>query len=252
MITIKNEKELEIMKKCGEITARAMERALLNVRVRKTKKEIDEVAREEIERLEGKPSFMTVPNYHWTTCITFNEEVVHGVPNDDQIREGDIVSVDLGTLYKSFHTDMARTVAVGEVDKKIIQFLKTGKLALSQAIEKARIGFKVRDISKTIQEIIEGKGYSVVRALTGHGIGKFLHEDPYIPGFAEGGESPRLTLGMTLAIEVIYTMGGHNVLYKGNDGWTIATADGSLSALFEDTVALTKSGPMILTAKSQN
>lgn len=250
MISIKNEKELEIMKKCGQICAQAMEKALFNVVPGNTKKEIDEVAREEIQRLGGKPSFMTVPNYYWTTCITFNEEVVHGVPNDDKIKEGDIVSVDLGAIYRGFHTDMARTVAVGEVDKKVVHFLDAGRQALSKAIEKARVGLAVRDISRTIQDIVEGEDYSVVRALTGHGIGKALHEDPYVPGFLEKGTSPKLVHGMTLAIEVIYTMGGHDVLYKGNDGWTIATADGSFAALFEDTVALTKYGSMILTAKS--
>lgn len=252
MISIKNEKELATMEKGGEICAKAMEKALLNIRVGRKKKEIDQTVRKEIERLRGRPSFMTVPNYHWTTCVTFNEEVVHGVPNENQVKEGDIVSVDLGVVYQGFHTDMARTVAVGKIDKKTNHFLKVGKWALSKATEKARVGGRVGDISKTIQEIVENEGYSVVRALTGHGIGRALHEDPYVPGFAEVGTTPELVEGMTLAIEVIYTMGGYDVLYKGNDGWTIATVDGSLAALFEDTVALTKFGPVVLTAQSQN
>lgn len=247
MISIKNESELKIMKKSGQISAQAMKKTLAQVAPGKSKRQLDEIAREEIEKLGGKPGFMTVPNYHWTTCITLNEEVVHGIPNDDVIADGDLVSVDLGTVYEGLHTDMARTVAVGRVKRQTLKFLKVGKEALDKAITYARDGARVSEISQAIQGVVEGNGYSVVRALTGHGIGRSLHEDPYIPGFVESGESPKLTLGMTIAVEVIYTTGSFEVKEKGDDGWTLATADGSLSSLFEDTVAITKSGPIVLT-----
>lgn len=252
MISIKTEEELKIMKKSGQITTQAMEKTLQAIKIGRTKKELDKVAKGEIERLGGKSSFMSVPNYHWTTCVTINEEVVHGVPNNDQIRGGDLVSVDLGTLYKGFHTDMARTVAVGKVDSKLENFLKTGKKALEAATLKIRDGARVSDISKVIQTVVESDGYSVVRVLTGHGIGKSLHEDPYVPGYVEEGESPKLVKGMTIAVEVIYTMGECEVVSKGDDGWTLTTADGSLSALFEDTIAVGKSGPIVLTSLAKN
>lgn len=249
MITIKNEKELKIMKKSGEITAAVMEKVLQNTIPGISKQELDKIAAIEIKKLGGTPSFLTVPGYHWVTCITVNQEVVHGVPNDYILKEDDLVSVDLGVVLSGYHCDMARTVYLGTPEKDLEKFIQTGEKALELAIQKACEGARIGDISAVIQETVEGENYSVVRALVGHGIGKRLHEDPPIPGFVTGDPGPELKVGMTLAIETIYTKGAPDVVMKGQDGWTIATKDGSLASLFEDTVAITKSGPVVLTNK---
>lgn len=247
MITIKNEKELKIMKDCGKIAATIMEKVLKATIPGVSKAELDRLAAAEIKRLGGEPSFTTVPGYHWSTCITVNEEVVHGVPNGYVLKEQDLVSVDLGVVLAGFHTDMARTVYLGNPNQEIKKFVVTGERALKLAIGQAEPGKHISDISAVIQRTVEGQGFSIVRELTGHGVGKNLHEDPAVPGFVTGGLDPELGVGMTLAIEVIYTKGESGVVMAGTDGWTIATKDGSLSALFEDTIAITKSGPVVLT-----
>jgi methionyl aminopeptidase len=251
VISIKSRKELEIMKKGGKMLAFVAEKIFKNIKSGVSKRQLDISAREEIEKLDAKPSFMIVPGYHWATCITVNEEVVHGVPNEYRLKEGDLVSFDLGIFWKGFHTDLARTVAVGNIDEQKKDFLEAGKLALGRAIRVSRPEAKVGDISKAIEKTIEKKGYRVVRALTGHGIGRELHEEPQIPGFYQSNKGPTLKEGMTLAIEVIYSMGRPEICYKGTDGWTIRTRDNSLSALFEDTIAITKDGPIVLTKMSQ-
>jgi len=238
------------MKQGGQIAASVMEKILKSIKPGLSKSQLDTLAREEIINLGAQPSFMTVPGYHWATCITINEEVVHGVPNEDGIKEGDLVSLDLGILWKDFHTDLARTIGVGDISLEKKDFLETGRVALERAIGVCRVGAQVGDISQTIQGLIEGKRYQVVRVLTGHGIGRKLHEDPQIPGFRQKDKGPILKEGMTLAIEVIYSMGKSEVCYKGNDGWTLRTRDGSLAGLFEDTVAITKDGPIVLTRKN--
>jgi len=250
MISIKSNQELEIMKESGKIASSVMEKMLKKIEPGVSKIQLDNLAREEIINLGAQPSFMTVSGYHWATCITINEEVVHGVPNEDKVKEGDLVSLDLGVLWKGFHTDLARTIGVGDIndDKKF--FLETGSKALKNAIRFCRAGFRIGDISQAIESLIESKGYQVVRVLTGHGIGRRLHEEPPIPGFRQKDKGPVIKEGMTLAIEVIYAMGSSEVCYKGDDGWTLCTRDGSLSGLFEDTVAVTKNGPIVLTRKN--
>jgi methionyl aminopeptidase len=235
------------MKQGGQMAAYVMEKILKSIKPGLSKSQLDILAREEIINSGAQPSFMTVPGYHWATCITINEEVVHGVPNEDRIKEGDLVSLDLGILWKDFHTDLARTIGVGDISLEKKDFLETGKVALERAIGACKVGAQVGDISRTIQGLIEGKRYQVVRVLTGHGIGRKLHEDPQIPGFRQKDKGAILKEGMTLAIEVIYSMGKSEVCYKGNDGWTLRTRDGSLAGLFEDTVAITKDGPIVLT-----
>jgi methionyl aminopeptidase len=180
---------------------------------------------------------------------------VHGVPTDYKLKEGDVVGIDCGVFYKGFYTDAAHTVRVqssklkvkssDEVDK----FLKTGEKAMWEGIKAAKVGNRVGDISKAIQDIVERQGYSIVRSLIGHGVGRQLHEDPEVPGFLDGPiiKTPLLKLGMTIAIEVIYNMGKSEVVYSNGDGWTIKTKDGSLSGLFERTIAITKGEPLVLT-----
>lgn len=246
MISIKSNEELETMKKSGAIAAAVMQKTLSLVKPGISKSELDKIAGDEIKRLGGEFSFTTVAGYNWPTCITVNDEVVHGIPNDDVVKEGDLVSVDLGVVLSGLHTDMARTVFVGKPNRQISKFIKTGKKALKLAIAQAQPGKCIQDISAVIQKTVEGENYSVVRVLVGHGIGRNLHEDPQVPGFVTGGHNIKLKVGMTIAIEVIYTAGKPDVVVK-DDGWTVVTKDGSLAGLFEDTVAVTRQGPFILT-----
>ena len=211
-------------------------------------KDLEKMASEMIEKAGGQASFKMVPGYHWATCINLNEVVVHGIPDETVIGDGDKVGIDVGLFYKGYHTDTATTVMVNN-NGKSNKFLDTGKLALKTAIGQVKPGKRVFDVSKAIQDTVEASGYSAIRALTGHGVGKNLHEEPAIPCFVVGKyeHSQVLQTGMVLAIEVMYNAGVFEVVYKNSDGWTIATADGKISGLFELTVALTQSGPVILT-----
>jgi methionyl aminopeptidase len=218
--------------------------------------DLEKLAEVMIKEAGGHPSFKTVRGYKYSTCMCVNDEVVHGIP-DDILKEGDILCIDVGLLYKEYHTDTAWTIRIQNSqfriqnlkDKEIDRFLKTGEETLYKAIKEARVGNRIGHISKVIQDNIEGAGYSVVRSLIGHGVGKQLHEEPQIPGILTGdiNNTPIIKEGMTLAIEVIYNQGSPDVVYKNNDGWTISTKDGSLSAVFEHTVGVTEEGPVILT-----
>jgi len=249
VILIKNDKEVKIMAEGGKKLWEVLDAVLENLRPGMTTLQLDRIAEEKILSLEAKPSFKMVPGYHWTTCITLNDEVVHGIPGEKEIRARDVVGIDIGCYYQNFHTDKAVTVTVGENPPQA-KFLQVGKMALEKAIEKARPGNYLGEISLTIQKIIETAGYSPVRVLTGHGVGRDLHEDPSIPCFLFGDVKKTLKLkaGMTLAIEVIYNQGSGDVVLR-DDGWTIATQDGKISGLFEETVAVTTTGPLVLTRK---
>lgn len=212
--------------------------------------EIDKVAEKLILEAGGKPSFKMVNDYYWTTCININDGVVHGVPNNTPLKDGDIVSLDIGMFYKGFHSDSAFTVPVGEIPSSTEKFLEAGRRTLKACIKQAKIGKHILDISKTMQETLEKEGYNPVRDLTGHGVGRELHEKPYIPCYydpvRQRGEV--IKEGAVLAIEVIYCMGSFDLVLSGEDDWTISTKDGKIAALFEETVAVTKSGPSVLTA----
>jgi len=250
MIPIKSAEELKIMKEGGKITAQVLRKVLDSVRPGKTLEGLDKYAEGLILKFGGKPSFKMVDDYNFSTCINVNEGVVHGIPSKRVIKLGYIVSVDIGVYYRGFHTDAARTILVGEGGEKefgLEEFLKTGRKALDKAIEQCGVGKSVGDLSRAIQETVEGEGYSVVRQLVGHGVGRSLHEPPEIPGFVTGGRAVILKEGMTLAIEVIYNQGDWPVVTDKRDGWTIDSKDGSISALFEDTVAISRMGPIVLT-----
>jgi methionyl aminopeptidase len=208
--------------------------------------ELDRLAERLIKEAGGKPSFKTVDGYKWSTCICVNDCIVHGAPNSYILKKGDIVSIDVGMYFKGFHTDTASSVIVANKDD---EFLTAGKKALEKAISKARAGNRIGDISLAIQKEIEGAGFSVVRSLVGHGISKQLHEDPQIPCFLEGKikDTKKLKNGMTIAVEVIYMEGGAMVKVDKKDGWSIRTKDGSRSAMFEHTIAITDKDPLILT-----
>lgn len=246
MITIKSEPQLALMRDSGKIATKALQKSLAAVKPGITGLQLDDIAREEIYRLGGDLSYKTVPGYKWATCITINEQVVHGIPTNRVINEGDLVSIDLAVMYKGWHTDTASTVIAGESSIEKKHFLEVGRAALKAGMKEAVEGSRIGDISAAIQSCIEGAGYFIVRSLVGHGVGKFLHEEPSVPGFGRQGTGPQLKSGMTLAIEVIYAKGTSEVVLE-TDGWTVSSADGSLSGLFEMTVVVGKKEPKILT-----
>lgn len=241
----RNKYELKLMRQSGLIAASALKKTIEAVKVGVTGLELDKIAQSEIYKLGGDLSYKSVPGYKYATCITINDQVVHGIPTDVKIKSGDLVSVDLAVVYKGWHTDCAWSVVVedGEEKKK---FLEVGEEALWEAVAKAVGGNRVGDISHAIQSKVESGGYSVVRSLVGHGVGRSLHEEPEVPGYGEAGTGPRLVRGMSLALEVIYAQGGYEVVLD-SDGWTYKTADGSLAGLFEMTVVVGRDKAEILT-----
>lgn len=244
--SVKTNEEIKLMEASGNICAQTLKTVIANISVGVSCKKLDDIARFEIEQRGAQSSFMTVEDYKWTICTTINEEVVHGIPTDRALKDGDILGVDIGAVYKGYHSDMAASIGVGNLNDEAKKFLQVGQKTLKEAITKARIGNFIGDISATIQEGIESNGYSVVKNLTGHGIGKNLHEDPIIPCFGKKGTGPKILKNMVLAIEVIYTQGSGEVKLE-QDGWTIRSKDGSLGGLFEQTVAVCQNGPRVLT-----
>ena len=242
----------------GKILAKIRDEMVRAAKPGMTTGQLDVLADKLIAKAGGKPSFKMVPGYKWATCININDMVVHGVPDDTKIRRGDKIGIDVGMYYLGFHTDTSTTVVANPksqiLNPKLTKFLETGRLALKRAIEKAKPGNRIYDLSEAMQKAVEGAGYSVVRALTGHGIGRELHEEPAIPCFTTSQRkySPEIVPGMILAIEVMYNQGTEEVVYANEDGWTIATADGKISGLFEETVAVTARGPVVLTKSKSN
>lgn len=249
MIKSKTKDEIEIMREGGQKLLQIKEELAKNVTLGKSGEDIDKLARELIAKAGGKPSFKMVKNYFWTTCVNINDGVVHGIPDKKAFKEGDIVSIDVGFFYKGFHTDTSFTTSIGKAAKETLKFLDAGKKSLKESVCQVKPGRKISAISKKIQKILEERGYSPVRALTGHGIGRELHEEPNIPCFWD----PRLKdeiipEGAVFAIEVIYTLGLPDLVLSTDDNWTISTKDGKIAGLFEETVAASKNGPQILTA----
>lgn len=250
-VLVRSKDELALMRQSGLISAKALKKVLEEVRVGISLLELEKHAEDEILRLEGEPSFKSVPGYSWTSCLTINHEVVHGIPRNISLKEGDVLSIDLGAVYKGWHTDCAWSVIVRDKrqdtrDKEKEKFLIVGEEALWKGTGQAVEGNRIGDISEAIQTIIEKNGYSVVRALVGHGVGKSLHEDPEIPGFGKKETGMELKKGMTLAIEVIYTSGKPDVVLE-SDGWTISSADGSWGGLFEMSVVVGEKQAEVLT-----
>lgn len=216
--------------------------------------DIDAIATKRIKEAGGKASFLTVSGYKWATCISVNDGVVHGVPDKRPFVAGDVVSIDIGLFYEGYHTDTSWSVLIEDPNDKSgsikkSAFLTTGKTALEKAIKQAKSGLRIGHISQAMQKEVEGAGFSIVPSLVGHGIGKNLHEAPQIPGVLNGRLERTMLLkeGMTIAIEVIYTMGKPHIQYSNDDGWTLATVDGSLAGLFEETVLITTDDPLVLT-----
>ncbi len=245
-IKTRNEYELKLMRKSGEITAKALKQALETVKPGVNLQQIEKVAAEEIIKQGAKLSFPTVGDYKWATCLTVNEELVHGIPRDYVLIDGDILSIDIGALYHGWHTDAAWSVIVGQGDKKKEKFLVVGEEALRKAIKQAKAGNQVGDISQAIGQTVENAGYSVSETLVGHGVGKELHEDPVIPGLGQSGTGPTLRKNMTIAIEVIYAEGNAEV-ELASDGWTYVTRDKSLGGLFEMSIIIKDKEAEVLT-----
>lgn len=254
MINIKTAEEIEVMKVGGKILSDVLSQVLENIRPEISEKNLDKLAEELILKRGGEPGFKKVEGYVNTICASTNNVVVHGIPTDYKLEEGDVIGIDCGVYYKGFYTDMSETVRVRgsnntKSEDRIGKFLEVGKKALNEAIKMAQAGNRVGHISKTIQNIVEKEnGYSIVRTLVGHGVGRRLHEEPEIPGFLVGdiNKTRILKPGMTIAIEVIYNMGKSDVVIS-KDGWTIKTRDNSISGVFEKTVAVTEDLPLILT-----
>ncbi len=246
MVSIKNSRELAAMREACVISARALKLGGEAVEPGVTTEEIDRIIRRYIESQGAKPSFLGYGGFPASACISVNETVIHGIPDKRVIKAGDIVSIDVGAYFGGYHGDNAATFGAGDISPAAAALLTATKESLYEGIRAATAGNRVGDIGAAVQRYVEMRGYSVVRQFVGHGVGTNLHEDPSVPNFGTPGRGPRLLPGMTLAIEPMVNAGeaAVNIL---KDGWTTVTADGSLSAHFEHTVAITPDGPVILT-----
>ena len=246
MITIKNERELESMRQACKITAAARALAGEMVRPGVSTKDIDKAVYDYIVGQGAKPSFLNYNGFPASTCISVNSAVVHGIPGDYVLKEGDIVTVDVGALYKGFHGDSARTIPVGKVSDEALKLIEVTRNSFFAGVSKLQVGNRIGDVGHAIQSVVEENGFSVVRRYIGHGIGHELHESPDVPNFGTEGRGTRLCVGMALAIEPMVNVGSEEV-YELADGWTVKTLDGSLSAHYENTVVLTSDGVLVLT-----
>ena len=246
MISLKTKSEIEMMKEGGRRLSEVMKETLSEVKPGKALFQINQKIEELILEKGGQPSFKMVPGYHWASCLNVNQGVVHGIPNDYCLKKEDLLSLDIGFFFKGFHTDMATTLCVSEGKET---FLETGKRALRKAIEAAKVGNRVGHLSQAIEKELRANGLNPIEVLTGHGVGRKLHEAPHIPCLLWGPieSTPKLEVGMTLAVEVIYAQGSPEVVLAP-DNWTIETADGKLAGLFEETIVIQPEKPLILTA----
>jgi methionyl aminopeptidase len=248
MIKIKSEAEMEIMAEGGAKLGRVKKILADAVKAGVTALDIENLAMKSIKAEGAEPSFNKVPDYYWATCINVNEGLVHGIPTKDNVfKKGDIVSIDVGIFYKGFHTDTSITVGI-DLTPENKKFLNVGRETLQKALKMVREGNHIYDISQAIEDGITDAGYSTIKALVGHGVGRSLHEDPQIPCFVPGkiSDSPEIKKGMVLAVEVMYARGSDKVEML-EDGWTIAMRDGKISGLFEDSIAVTEKGPRVIT-----
>ena len=249
MIIRKSQAEIETMARAGAVVADTL--ALLEVHIQPgvTTRDLDELAEEFIRSHGGVPTFMGYKGYPAATCLSPNSMVVHGIPGKTKLEDGDILSVDVGVTLDGFVADSAWTFPVGTITADAVRLLDTCKAALEAGIDKARVGNTIGDISEAVQTVTEAAGFSVIRSLVGHGVGRSMHEDPQVPNFVSAYKGPELKEGMTIAIEPMITAGAAEV-YIHDDEWSISTSDASLAAHFEHTVAVTAQGPRILTGKT--
>lgn len=247
MIKLKNSEQLAAMKEAGRITGEALYVAGEAIKEGVSTYEIDRIVRAHIEKQGAKPSFLGYGGFPGSACISINDEVIHGIPSKKRIlREGDVVKVDVGAFYRGFHGDAARTFAVGNVTEEAKKLIEVTRQCFYKGAEQAVVGNRIGDIGSVIEAHAAENGFSVVRSYVGHGVGHELHEDPEVPNYGNAGRGARLCAGMTLAIEPMVNTGTYSVKVLG-DGWTVKTADGGLSAHYENTVAITEDGPILLT-----
>ena len=245
-IIIKSEKEIAVMRQAGKIVAEVLRIVSEHMKPGMKTKELDIIAGRELERLGAMPSFKGYRGFPANLCVSVNDEIVHGIPGDRVLNDGDIVSLDFGAIYNGFQGDAAVTVTVGEPDPEARRLIETTQASLEAGIAAACDGATLGDVSAAIQNYAESRGYSVVREYTGHGIGREMHEDPQIPNFGSPGTGPVLKKGMTLALEPMLNVGDWHTRVAG-DNWTVLTADGSLSAHFEHTIAVNDKEAEVLT-----
>ena len=246
MISLKSPREIECMRRAGRLTAQARALAGSLVRPGVTTHEIDTAVRKFIESHGAKPSFLGYGGFKGSACLSINEEVIHGIPGPRKLKEGDIVSVDVGAYLDGFHGDCAATFPCGEVSPEAMELIRVTEQSFWEGIKLARAGNRVFDISHAVQQYVESHGCSVVRDFVGHGVGAKLHEAPEVPNFGPAGHGPRLQPGMTIAVEPMVCAGDWRVRVL-KDGWTTVSADGSLTAHYENTILITDGEPEVLT-----
>ena len=246
MIIIKNDNEVSLMRKAGKIVGETLLLLENEIKPGITTAELDKIAEEFITKHGAKPSFKGLYGFPSSLCISVNEQVIHGIPGEYMLKDGDIVSIDCGACIDGFHGDAARTFPVGNISSDAQKLIDITKESFFKGIEYAKVGNKLGDVSHEIQSYVEAAGFSVVRDFVGHGIGANVHEDPNVPNFGKAGLGPDLVKGMVLAIEPMVNIGNHKVKTLRN-GWTVVTRDSSLSAHYENTVAILSDGPEILT-----
>ena len=248
MIVCRSAAELDRLRASNQLVARILAQLAASVRADMATAELDALAERLVREAGAEPAFKGYRGYPATLCVSVNQEVVHGIPSTSRtLRAGDIVSLDMGAKLGGYYGDSAVTVPVGEVPDKTAELLRVTREALERAIAEVKVGGRLSDIGHAVQQWVEAHGFSVVREFVGHGIGEQLHEEPQIPNYGQPGRGPKLAAGMVLAIEPMVAMGKPDVKVLG-DGWTAVTRDGSLAAHFEHTVAVTASGPLVLTA----
>ena len=247
MIQIKNSVQIAAMRDAGRITGEALLAVRERIRPGVSTLELDTVLRSYIEKQGAKPSFLGLYGFPGSACISINDEVIHGIPSRDRIlQEGDIVKIDVGAHYKGYHGDSARTFPVGQVSDEALRLIAATKQSFYEALDVLRVGNRIGDIGAAVDSYVRSCGFSVVRRYVGHGVGRDVHEEPDVPNYGTKGRGPRLCAGMVIAIEPMVNVGTHEVRVLP-DGWTVKTADGSLSAHYENTVALTADGIINLT-----
>ena len=249
-IIVKSPNEIAAMRRAGMVVASILKMLSKEIKPGMATRQLDEIAVRELDRYGARSSFKGYRSFPATLCVSINEEIVHGIPGKRVIQEGDVVSLDFGAVVDGFHGDAALTVGVGNISPQTKQLLETTRGSLEAGINVARDGAHLSDVSAAIQYYVESRGFSVVREYTGHGIGRELHEDPQIPNFGPPGYGPVLRRGMTVAIEPMVNIGGWQTKVK-SDHWTVVTADGSLSAHFEKTIAITNGEAEVLTPWDQ-
>lgn len=246
MIKIKNEEEIKLIRKACEVTKLTLEMLKKEIKPGVTTKHLDKLAYDFILSKGCKPAFKGLYGFPGTICASVNEEVVHGIPSDRVLEEGDIISIDTGAVYHGYYSDAARTFPVGKIDNDKKRLIDITEKSFFEGVKNIKAGSYVGDISSSVQKFVEKNGYSIVRELTGHGVGKELHEDPSIPNFGVKGSGARLNKNMVLAVEPMVNMGNRNVVFMP-DGWTCKTLDGKPSCHYENTILITENGIEILT-----